>query len=220
MKLSHAGLMALAVLLSGCSGFLGERFRDRADDYLVVKDIEPTLDVNGAAVGGQDLYPIPPLANTPATPSSFEVPKPDPLEGGDDIEESSQSLASYQSQALNPRLENDGSGSLVLRMDGNFAQAWSAVTDALTKTPLKVNDLNRSVGTWFLELSDRQSEEEIGWWGRLWGSEPELVTGTYLLKMNRSRTGVYVSLLKEDDKLASPELTDSVLRVLTKQLKQ
>lgn len=212
--------VVLVVALSGCSGYLGERFHDRADDYLITKDIEPTLDVSGAPVGGQDLYPIPQLPTTPAVPTAFEVPKPDPLMGGNDVEEDSQSLTAYQSQALNPRLEADGSGSLVLRMDGNFAQAWSAVSDALTKTPFKVTDLNRSVGTWYMELSERESEEDIGWWGRLWGSEPELVTGTYLLKMNRSRTGVYVSLLKEDDKLAGAELTESVLRVLNKQLKQ
>ncbi|MCY0963621.1 outer membrane protein assembly factor BamC [Parathalassolituus penaei] len=212
--------VVLVVALSGCSGYLGERFHDRADDYLITKDIEPTLDVGGAPVGGQDLYPIPQLPTTPAVPTAFEVPKPDPLVGGNDVEEDSQSLTAYQSQALNPRLETDGSGSLVLRMDGNFAQAWSAVSDALTKTPLKVTDLNRSVGTWYMELSERESEEDIGWWGRLWGSKPELVTGTYLLKMNRSRTGVYVSLLKEDDKLAGAELTESVLRVLNKQLTQ
>jgi outer membrane protein assembly factor BamC len=210
--------LLLILTLAGCSSMREGRFRDRGDDYLKVEEYPETLDVNGRRVGGQDLYPMPVLATVPALPHSFEVPKPEVLPSLDEPEEEVQSLTEYQSKALNPRLETDGSGSLVLRMDGSFAYCWAAVSDALSASSLKMTDLNRSVGTWYLELSERETEEDLGWWSRLWGAKPEVVSKNYLLKMNRARTGVYLSLLEENDKLASPEQTEAVLQVLNKQL--
>jgi len=45
----------------------------------------------------------------------------------------------------------------------------------------------------------------------LFGSDDELVEQNYLLKMNRSRLGVYLSLQKDVETLANDAMTQAVL---------
>src|SRR5690606_36956569 len=128
-------------------------------------------------------------------------------------------LNEYRAVAMNPRLEKDGAGTLILRLDGGFAAAWAEVTDALAASDLKMTDLNRSTGTWYLAMELPVAEENRGWWSRLWGSDKTEVR-TYLLKMSRARLGVYLSLLTDADSLADETLTAQVLNEIKVQLDQ
>ena len=80
----------------------------------------------------------------------------------------------------------------------------AAVTEAIAASDLKLTDLNRSTGTYYLELNKTEVVDERSWWDKLWGEEL-VTTATYLLKMNRSRQGVYLSLLTDADNLAEAE---------------
>lgn len=206
-------LLVGVALLSGCSWF---GVRDRAMDYLQAEEGVATR-TDGRQLPLADRYPIPPLAEAPVRPTRFSVPAPQPLTEADINEDTVASLSDYRSEALNPRLEKDGAGTQILRLDGGFAAAWARVTDAVAASSLKLTDLNRSTGTWYLEMEEAVPEAERGWWSRLWGSN-KTATRTYLLKMSRARLGVYLSLLTDADTLASEELTAAVLNEIKTQL--
>lgn len=208
----------LLMLVSGCSSIFGDRFRDRADDYIKAREMDPIVDASGNTLSGQDHYPVPELVGV-AAPDTFEVPRPTALGPADTAEDDeSLTLTEYQSKALNARLERDGSGSQVLRMDTGFAYSWAVISEALAKTDLKVTDVNRSVGTWYLQLLTPQTRDDLGWWSRLWGDEPGMIEKPYRLKLNRGRSGTYLSLLEDDDRLASDEQTSKVLSAIEKHL--
>ena len=208
------GILAVLAVLSqaGCS-LLPD---DRAMNYLTTDEQAETSTPAGQPLAIRDAYPIPELPAEPARPTQFEVPQPAPYlpeENADTVT----SLAAYNAGALNPRMEKDGAGTQILRLDGNYAADWAAVTEALGRSDLKLTDLNRSTGTYYLEMETVISEEERSWWDKLWGKN-KVEIQTYLLKMNRARNGVYLSLLTDADTLADEDLTINVLNEVKRQL--
>lgn len=212
-------LLPAVVMLSGCSWMFGDTFRDRAMDYLDAEEQAPTRTEPDTRLVTSDAHAIPVLPVTPEKPSTYETPQPQPYIADEDETDSVASLSEYRSEALNPRLDKDGAGTLILRIDGGFASAWAAVTEALSKSALKLTDLNRSTGTYYLEMQTRNETEELGWWDRFWGND-SVVTETYLLKMSRARQGVYLSLLTDADNLAGESLTADVLNEIKAQLEK
>ncbi|MAD46900.1 MAG: hypothetical protein CMH98_18045 [Oceanospirillaceae bacterium] len=213
MTASRTLSLTAILLLSGCS-LLPD---DNGMAYLDAEEKAATRVPEGMQLNTAQAYPIPSLPVTPATPTEFEVPMPSPYVEEDT--ETVSSLTEYQSTDSNPRLEQDGAGTMILRLDGGFANNWAKVTEALGASSLKLTDLNRSTGTYYLEITTREAEEDRGWWDSLWGSdEPE--TAVYLLKMNRARNGVYLSLLTDTDTLAGEALTQDVLEEIKRQLSQ
>lgn len=213
-------LTLTVVSLAGCSLF-GDSMRDRGEDYLrLTPSKEATFkDGRPLAKAGQEAYSIPEVIAGAGDelPETFEVPRPDPLIVDAKEEPSSVSLNDYNSGDLNPRIEKDGSGSRVLRLDASYAQAWIAVAEALSLSSLKVIDLNRSIGTYYLEV-ENPNKDQMGWWSRLWSAPEEYENQVYLLRMNRTATGVYLALLSDVDELADEALTLETLETLLKQL--
>lgn len=209
-------LIAAVVFASGCSLF-GDRYRDRSLDYLRTTEQAPTLTEAGTPVPSVDRYPIPDLAVSTSQPDEFVTPRPEPLI----VEQADQSTSfnQYSSEALNPRIENDGAGTMILRVDGSFAQAWVSTTDAIAESSLTLTDLNRSTGTWYLEMQKTIAAKDRGWWSRLWGKDKQVVE-TNMLKITRARQGAYLSLLTDADNLADEALTETVLNELKDRLEQ
>lgn len=209
-------LVAVVLFISGCSLF-GDRYRDRSLDYLRTTEQAPTLTQEGTVVPYIDRYPIPELAVDLTTPEKFVTPRPEPLV----LEELEQSTSynEYSNEALDPRIERDGAGTLILRIDGSFARAWVSVTDAIAKSSLTLTDLNRSTGTWYLEMKKTIKSEDRGWWSRMWGKDKHVVE-TNMLKITRARQGAYISLLTDAENLADEALTETVLNELKDLLEQ
>lgn len=216
----RAVVILLAVNLAGCSAIFGDTFHDRAQGYLDAKNhtrMKPLAGQDPLPI--QDAYKIPPVTQTAASAieldddGDFIVPKPELLVVAED-EQNSSSLSELKSAALNPRLERDGAGTQVLRLEGQFARAWTAVAEALAKSDYTLTDLNRSTGTYYITIFDPEAEQpEKSFWQWLTNSNDLGVDVEYILKMNRSRLGVYLSLQKDletlaDDKLAVSFLTD------------
>ena len=214
--MKRACLVVSVLLLGGCSLF-GDRFRDRSLDYLTAAEQPAIVQADGTPVPSIDRYRIPAVAVADTKADKFELPAPLPLVIADDKD--SASLNDYRSESLNPRLEHDGSGALVLHLDGGFAQAWTAVTDAIAASSLKMTDLNRSTGTWYVDIEAKTLAKDRGWWARLWNKD-KVETKTYLLKMNRARLGAYLSLLSDAETLASAELNSQVLNEIKQQLEK
>ena len=216
----RAVVILLAVNLAGCSAIFGDTFHDRAQGYLDAKNQTRMKPLPGQEpLPIQDAYKIPPVTQTAASAieldddGDFIVPKPELLVVAIDEQDSS-SLSELKSEALNPRLERDGAGTQVLRLEGQFARAWTAVAEALAKSDYTLTDLNRSTGTYYITIFDPEAEQpEKSFWQWLTNSNDLGVDVEYILKMNRSRLGVYLSLQKDletlaDDKLAVSFLTD------------
>jgi len=213
-------VIPLFVLTSGCSGLFGDTFRDRSEGYLAASEGKPLVDEKGRLVPVQDAYPIPALTQAVTSPSAFRLPMPERLVAGQAVENQVATLSQYQSEELNPRLSMDGSGSEILLLDSGFANAWAIVTETLSTMDYKLTDLNRSIGAYYLDIERPGTKEDLGWWSRLWGAKPEPVITSYLLKMNRTGTGVYLSLQTDVDALADKAIAHQVLSDLADQLAQ
>ena len=207
-------------LTASCSWMFGDTFRDRSEGYLVATEGKPLVDTKGNLVAVRDAYPVPDLSTEVKRPNSFDLPMPERLVVKQAGEAQITTLSQYQSRELNPRLSLDGSGSEILLLDSGFANAWAIVTEALTGMDYQLTDLNRSIGVYYLDVERPGTEDDLGWWSRLWGAEPEPVVTSYLLQMNRTGTGVYLSLQSDVDELADKEIAHQVLSALVDQLSQ
>lgn len=208
-------LVVLSILLlSGCS-FFG--IYNRANDYQQAEELPPTLLPDGSELVGIDKYSIPLLETLPARPENNAVPAPFPLV----IEEvnESTSLSDYRSVEINPRIDRDGSGALIMHLEGNFTALWAAVTDAIAQSSLKLTDLNRSTGTWYLEITETDANKKPSWWAR-WRGKTQAVTQIYQLKLSRTRSGGHLSVLEDADTLAAEELSQTVLAELQQKLQK
>lgn len=219
----RAVFLLLVVNLSGCSAIFGDTFHDRAQGYLTSKPQDRMQPVAGQAeLPIQDAYVIPEMTQ-PAVSAiqldedgDFVVPKPQTLVVVAE-EDDSTSLAELQEAILNPRLERDGAGTQVLRLNGHFALAWTSVAEALAASDYTLTDLNRSTGTYYITIFDPAAEQpEKSFWQWLTNSNELGAEVDYILKMNRSRLGVYLSLQKDLETLADDALAVSFLTDLQK----
>lgn len=214
----RAVLLVLTLNLTACSAIFGDTFHDRAQGYLTSEPQSRMQPIAGQTqLPIQDAYVIPEVELTQASAikvdedGDFIVPQPQSLIVID-AEQDSASLVELQDDSLNPRLERDGAGTQILRLDGRFAIAWTAVAEALAKSDYSLTDLNRSTGTYYITIFDPEAEQpERSFWQWLTNSNELGVDVDYLLKMNRSRLGVYLSLQKDLETLAEDKLAVSFL---------
>lgn len=213
-------IVSLLTCISGCSLF-SSVFDDKAADYLNFEEYPRMKMVEGQSpLLIQDVYVVPKADSTADVSESairrdedgeFIVPQPMALIV--ENEQSSTLLSEMNNTDLNPRIERDGAGTQVLRLDGQFALAWTVVANELVESDYQLSDLNRSIGTYYLKIFDPMAEPtDRTFWQWLTGSEELGADVDYLLKMNRSRLGVYLSLQKDTETLADDALS---LRVMT-----
>lgn len=202
--------------LSGCSWL----FHDNAEDYVLARETPPIqvpADLQNKPL--QQILVIPDVPGAAAenvSSGKFVVPRPEPLDIQDE-DENTASLADLKNKSLSPQISKDGNGTPILRLGADFPEAWAALGDALNKADIKVNDLNRSIGTYYIEYQAQSSNKEPGFWARLWGSDAEKITD-YELKVNRARSGVYVALHVDSDTLAEESISQALLQTLANKL--
>ena len=199
------GLLVSLSLMSGCSWL----FYDHDNDYLQ-SEIQENIKVpkRVASVAFKPQFPIP-KAKKAELPEEFVLPRPRPLVGLE--EEEGTQLTEVQNQELEATLLKDGNGTPILRLNVAFARAWSAVGEALKVADIHMSDLNRSVGTYYIELNKESAEVEQGFWAGLFGSEPEIEKIALQVKVNRARSGVYIAVHEDQDNLAEDEQAQDLL---------
>ena len=208
-------LSALAVFSTGCSWILGD---NQALSYLDAQEAAETQVPEGMTLNTYDRFPVPDLEGNPGPGEEFKIPVPAPLTVAREDSEPT-SLSDFKRE-LNPRFVRDGAGTLTLQINARFALAWSRVADALSATDVRMTDLNRSIGTYFLELLNPAAEEDDrSWWGRLWGEKIEEVL-PYQLKMVEAGDGVYLTLQEDAETLAEDSLTRDLLTQVKLQLEK
>jgi outer membrane protein assembly factor BamC len=190
-------LLALFFGLNGCSWL----FHDRTNDYLS-SEIQPNIQVPSevAKIALKPQLPIPEVKGELSV-AEFVLPRPKPLVSVMDVPESA-SLSELSQIELETNLLNDGNGTPILRLNVEFARAWSELGEALKKSDIYIADLNRSIGTYYIELIQPGNPDDVGFWSGLFGGEPEPVQVPLQVKLNQARTGVYVAIHEDAENLA------------------
>lgn len=208
-------LMVLMLLpMTGCSWL----FHDRSNDYLQAEQ-QPVINVPSevANVDLEPQLPIPDIENQKTLPNEFQVPRPTPLELKDD-EESQASLKQVASVEIRTELVEDGNGTPILRLNIEFARAWSELGEAIKQTDMQITDLNRSIGTYYVDVKNPEKTEEPGFWAGLFGADPEILTESFEIKLNRARSGVYIAIHQSQDELADEASARGLLKRIQEKL--
>ncbi|VXC29636.1 Beta-barrel assembly machine subunit BamC [Pseudomonas sp. 8Z] len=71
-------------------------------------------------------------------------------------------------------LSEDGNGNPLLNLGADFDRAWSSVGRSLELADIRVDDLNRSLGVYYINLAEgaQKRDEQPGFFSRLFGGKP------------------------------------------------
>lgn len=117
-------------------------------------------------------------------------------------------------------LSQDGAGNPVLSLNTDFDRAWSSVGRALEMGDLRIDDINRSLGVYFINLAEgaKKPEEEKGFFSSMFGSEPseeeiDARAERYQVRLTSSAGGIIQVTVEKDINTVAPE--EVARRVLT-----
>lgn len=118
-------------------------------------------------------------------------------------------------------LGEDGNGNPVLNLGADFDRAWSGVGRSLELADVRVDDLNRSLGLFYINLAEgaQSREEKPGFFGRLFGSEPskeerEARAERFQVRLTTVGDGVQVSVEKDLNTNAPADVSRRVLDLI------
>lgn len=121
------------------------------------------------------------------------------------------------------QLIQGGSGEPLLVLDTDFDRAWSSVGRALEQSDLRVEDVDRSQGLYFVNLAEgAKPEEEPGFFGRMFGGadkeEVEARAERYRVRLTQAGRNVQVNVEKDVDTLAPSDVANRVLGLIRSRL--
>ena len=169
---------------------------------------------------------MPAAVSTPAVDGDYEVPRPQkPLAGDLDRanEGGSVSLLSERSFDAPERisLNTDGSGNPLLTLASDFDRAWSAVGRALQDADVRIDDMNRSLGVYYINLAEeaQKPDEKPGFFSRLLGGEAdaeevEARAERYQVRLTSVGDSVQVSVEKSLEAVAPADVARRVLELI------
>lgn len=174
-------LTLLVVGVSACAS--------KGEDYFHAVDLPPlTLPDGQESRQIKPLFPVPPAAAAQAAwPEKFEVPRPRPMEAQP---EQVVPLPSQQAGSDKPELTVDGNGYAVLSVRGDFNAIWDRLDQALRAAGVKVEDRDQGLSQYYLNLADADGKK-----------------ATYQLRVTRGQSSYSLTLQKDDDTLASQDMT-------------
>ena len=122
-------------------------------------------------------------------------------------------------------LSEAGTGSPVLRLDTDINRAWSSVGRALQVSDILVEDLDRSLGIYYINLAEGAADpdDKPGFFSRLFGGAPDRKAldaraERYQLRLSEVSGNVQVTLDKDLDTVAPPDVSRRVLTLLKESL--
>ena len=118
-------------------------------------------------------------------------------------------------------LSEDGSGNPVLSLNEDLDRAWSSVGRALEQGEWRVEDINRTLGLYYINLAEKaeKKDEKPGFFSGLFGSKPnqeevEARAERYQVRLSKVGETVQVTVEENINKVASPEVARKVLGVI------
>ncbi|MBT2374353.1 outer membrane protein assembly factor BamC [Pseudomonas fluorescens] len=118
-------------------------------------------------------------------------------------------------------LSEDGSGNVVLNLGEDLDRAWSSVGRALEQGQWRVEDINRSLGLYYINLAEKaeKKDDEPGFFSKLFGSAPtkeevETRAERYQVRLSKVGDSVQVTVEKNINTVAPAEVARKVLGVI------
>ena len=118
-------------------------------------------------------------------------------------------------------LSEDGSGNPVLTLNEDLDRAWSSVGRALEQGEWRVEDINRTLGLYYINLSEKaeKKDEKPGFFSSLFGGQPakeevEARAERYQVRLSKVGDSVQVTVEENINTVASPEVARKVLGVI------
>src|SRR5471030_2110492 len=118
-------------------------------------------------------------------------------------------------------LSEDGSGNVVLNLGEDLDRAWSSVGRALEHGEWRVEDINRSLGLYYINLAEKaeKKDEKPGFFSSLFGSAPtkeevEARADRYQVRLSKVGENVQVTVEKNINTVAPAEVARKVLSVI------
>jgi len=118
-------------------------------------------------------------------------------------------------------LIEDGSGNPVLNVGNDLDRAWSSVGRALEQGEWRVEDINRSLGLYYINLAEKaeRKDEKPGFFASLFGSSPvkeevEARAERYQVRLSKVGENVQVTVEKDINTVAPAEVARKVLGVI------
>jgi outer membrane protein assembly factor BamC len=118
-------------------------------------------------------------------------------------------------------LSEDGSGNPVLNLGADLDRAWSSVGRALGQGDWRVEDINRSLGLYYINLAEKadKPENKPGFFARMFSSEEtteqkEARADRYQVRLSKVGDNVQVTVEKNINTVAPAEIARRVLGVI------
>ncbi|MBS7663293.1 outer membrane protein assembly factor BamC [Pseudomonas lalucatii] len=122
-------------------------------------------------------------------------------------------------------LSEDGNGNPVLNLGADFDRAWSGVGRSLELADVRIDDLNRSLGVYYINLAEgtKVKGEKPGFFGSLLGGEPdkeeiEARAERYQVRLTPVGDSVQVTVEKDLNTVAPADVARKVLGLIQENL--
>jgi outer membrane protein assembly factor BamC len=118
-------------------------------------------------------------------------------------------------------LSEDGNGNPVLNLGADFDRAWSGIGRALEMGDVRIEDLNRSLGLYYINLAEGavKKDEEPGLFSRMFGGEPskeeiDARAERYQVRLTSVGDSVQVTVEKDLNTVAPTDVARRVLQLI------
>ncbi len=115
-------------------------------------------------------------------------------------------------------LTEDGNGNPVLSLGADFDRAWSGVGRSLEMADIRIDDINRSLGVYYVNLAEgaQKPDQEPGFFGKVFGSAPskeeiDARAERYQVRLTTVGESVQVTVDKDIDTVAPADVARRVL---------
>ena len=122
-------------------------------------------------------------------------------------------------------LGKDGNGNSLLTLDADFDRAWSGVGRALEVADVRVDDLNRSLGLYYVNLAEgaQEAPQEAGFFSRVFSSKPskeeiDARAERYQIRLTPVGESVQVTVEKDINTVAPEDDTRRILVLIQENL--
>lgn len=118
-------------------------------------------------------------------------------------------------------LTEDGNGNPLLSLGADFDRAWSGVGRSLEMADIRIDDINRSLGVYYVNLAEgaQKKDQEPGFFGKVFGSAPskeeiDARAERYQVRLTAVGDSVQVTVDKDIDTVAPADVARRVLTLI------
>ena len=122
-------------------------------------------------------------------------------------------------------LSEDGNGNPVLSLGADFDRAWSGVGRSLEMADVRIDDINRSLGVYYINIAERaqKPDEKPGFFGSVFGSAPskeeiDARAERYQVRLTAVGESVQVTVEKDLNTIAPSDVARKVLDLIQENL--